>query len=139
MLSLLFQILLAFQTTVTPAAPVITDYAGNVKGVKIGSTACFIWPQTPAAGQVEIACYEGSVNTRIEVQTIGTVYSFSGSYAGANGAVSWYLYPGPTSPQIGYVIFGFVPPAGFGVVPATTWNTMGAVMVCCGPHEIGVV
>lgn len=134
---------LAPKSSVTAAVPVpvITDYANNVKGVAIGATVCMFYPQTPSPGQLKVNCWNGSsVKVCCGVFVIGTAYSFSGSFVGTGGAVSWYVYPAAyvypsaTSQQIGYIIFGFAPTS----VPVTIWNGVGSVMVCCGPHETGI-
>lgn len=107
---------------------IITDYQGGVKGVSIGTTEVFFWPQTPASGQVEIAAYEAGVVTHVGIYTVGTSGRFNGSYVGVNGSVSWYLYPGSASPQIGYQISG---------AAGQDLADVGAVMVGPGPYETG--
>ena len=94
--------LIFFGSIIFAQSPIcqITDFSPAVKGIsfgpeKVSSEHCYFWINSPAAGEIQIACYSANVIIPIHneidlIQSIG----FSGSWAFSDGIMSWIIKPG---------------------------------------------
>jgi hypothetical protein len=73
-------------------APVFNNFNPTTQGVTIGTERCTIWAKLAGPWPTEVACYNGTTVTQIQVGLTGTV--MLGSYKSASGMlVTWIIQP----------------------------------------------
>ena len=102
---------------------VIHDFSATVKGVTILNSYCYFWFNSPAAGQVQIACYTNGTIQYNSVQSLTQGNDISGAFPIAtipqSTLFSWVFTYSPQAP----------------VAPSTIPTTIYYELAGLGPND----
>ncbi len=84
---------------------VANNFSPAVKGITIGTTHCYMWGQSPGAGQVQVACYTNNTILKNTVMTV-TANDDAGCFPFGAANICWVLKPNASAPQIDFQLTG---------------------------------